>query len=316
MSRFGRPLCLSFAVLLCGPALSDAVAQQPACGQVVTQNVRLVQNLRCPDTNGLIVGADGITIDLDGHGIQQGIGSRGPGVAIDDSAGHDGVTVKNGSVGADGTGIRLVGASGTRLIDVSTAAGVFGISIEGGGGNQIVRGDISGFVGIGVSHSDFLRVTDAKVRSTQQGIRFSGSSAVIARNTVPGGISVAGNGNRLTDNVVDGALDAGIRIISGAENVVARNWVVNTRPVISNEDATGDGIHVDAFTAGTVISRNIAVGNGDDGIDLDSAGARLVRNLANGNADLGIVAPPGTQATGNLASGNGNSAQCVGVTCG
>ena len=179
-----------------------------------------------------------------------------------------------------------------------------------------MRGDISGFAGIDVSHSDFLRVTDAEVRSTQEGIRFSGSSAVIARNTVPGGISVAGNGNRLTDNVVDGALDAGIRIISGAENVVARNWVVNTQPVISNEDATGDGIHVGAFTAGTVISRNIAVGNGDDGIDVDSAGARLVRNLANDNADLGIVALPGTQATGNLASGNGNPAQCAGVTCG
>ena len=67
----------------------------------------------------------------------------------------------------------------------------------------------------------------------------------------------------------------------------------------------GDARVLDTGTAGTVISRNIAVGNGDDGIDLDSAGARLVRNLANDNADLGIVAPPGTQAPGNLASGNG-----------
>ena len=316
MARLGRPICLSLAVLFLGPAVGTAFAQQPTCGQVVTQNVRLEQNLGCPDTNGLVVGADGITIDLNGHAIQQGIGIRGSGIAIDDRGGFDGVTVKNGNVGADGDGIRLVGASGTRLINVSTAAGVSGITIEGGGGNRIVRGDIGGFAGIDVTRSDFLRITDTTVSSTQEGIRFSGSSAVIARNTVPGGIEVAGNGNRVSGNVVVGALDAGIAIVSGANNVVARNWVVDTEPVIPNEDSTGDGIHVGAFTAGTVVRENIAVRNGDDGIDLDSSGARLERNLANDNADLGIDARPGTSAPGNLASGNGNPAQCAGISCG
>jgi hypothetical protein len=169
MARLGPPVCLSLAVLFLGPAVGAAFAQQPTCGQVVTQSVRLAQNLACPNTNGLVVGADGITIDPNGHAIQQGIGFRGSGVAIDDRGGFDGVTVKNGNVGADGDGIRLVGASGTRMINVSTAAGVSGISIEGGGGNRIVQGDIGGFAGIDVTRSDFLRITDTTVSSAQEG---------------------------------------------------------------------------------------------------------------------------------------------------
>jgi hypothetical protein len=33
-------------------------------------------------------------------------------------------------------------------------------------------------------------------------------------------------------------------------------------------------------------------------------------------ADLGIDARPGTSAAGNIAHGNGNPAQCAGITCG
>jgi hypothetical protein len=42
-----------------GQAMGSAVAQQPACGQVVTTDERLDQNLVCPPSTGLIVGAHG-----------------------------------------------------------------------------------------------------------------------------------------------------------------------------------------------------------------------------------------------------------------
>jgi hypothetical protein len=39
-------------------------------------------------------------------------------------------------------------------------------------------------------------------------------------------------------------------------------------------------------------------------------------NTANNNGNLGILAVPGTiDGGGNNASGNGNPAQCVGVSC-
>ena len=56
--------------------------------------------------------------------------------------------------------------------------------------------------------------------------------------------------------------------------------------------------------------------NSDDGIDTDNPQTTITGNIANNNGDLGIEAVPGTtDGGGNLASGNGNPAQCVGVSC-
>jgi parallel beta-helix repeat protein len=45
------------------------LAISPSCGQVVTQNVVLTSNLNCADSDGLIVSASDIVIDLNGHTI-------------------------------------------------------------------------------------------------------------------------------------------------------------------------------------------------------------------------------------------------------
>jgi parallel beta-helix repeat protein len=45
------------------------LALSPSCGQVITQNVVLTSNLNCADTDGLIVNAGDIVIDLNGHTI-------------------------------------------------------------------------------------------------------------------------------------------------------------------------------------------------------------------------------------------------------
>ena len=48
---------------------SQPLAISPSCGQVITQNVVLTSNLNCADSDGLIVGASDIVIDLNGHTI-------------------------------------------------------------------------------------------------------------------------------------------------------------------------------------------------------------------------------------------------------
>jgi len=51
------------------PAQVQPLAISPSCGQVITQNVILTSNLNCAETDGLIVNAGDIVIDLNGHTI-------------------------------------------------------------------------------------------------------------------------------------------------------------------------------------------------------------------------------------------------------
>ena len=95
---------------------------------------------------------------------------------------------------------------------------------------------------------------------------------------------------------------------NATNNRVEKNDVLGTR--------LGDGIVVAADSSGTQITKNVANGNADDGIDVDNPATTVTENTANDNADLGIEAVPGTtDGGGNRASGNGNPAQCTGVSC-
>jgi nitrous oxidase accessory protein NosD len=87
MPFFLVSLVVVFTILTLQPISSNAQTQQeapqlqtqqasqqplaisPSCGQVITQNVILTSNLNCADSDGLIVGASDIVIDLNGHTI-------------------------------------------------------------------------------------------------------------------------------------------------------------------------------------------------------------------------------------------------------
>src|SRR5215208_4535876 len=51
------------------PSDSQPLAISPSCGQVITQNVILTSNLNCAESDGLIVGASDVVVDLNGHTI-------------------------------------------------------------------------------------------------------------------------------------------------------------------------------------------------------------------------------------------------------
>ena len=63
-----------------------------SCGEVIKQSVKLTSNLDCK-TDGLIIGADGITVDLNGHTI------KGPGVS----------TSKVGAMLSDKDNVNIIG---------------------------------------------------------------------------------------------------------------------------------------------------------------------------------------------------------------
>ena len=80
--------------------------------------------------------------------------------------------------------------------------------------------------------------------------------------------------------------------------------------------AAVDGLLVESTASDTVLDRNVAIGAGDDGIDVDNPATALTGNLGVRNGDLGIEAVAGvTDGGGNRAAANGNPAQCTNIAC-
>lgn len=357
----------------------QAFASRVSCGQTITKDTRLTKDLvDCPG-NGIVIGADRITLDLNGHAID-GVGSD---VGVDNSAGHEGVSVEGGSIRDFATGIVVLGASDNRLRRLSSSHNLFGgllvvesrrTQIEGSTitanglttdqaglivfdsseirieRNLVVfNGDIGMFlIGVNASRAERNSISG----NPEAGIVFEGSGNAVSRNRVlknGDGIIVSGNANTVVGNQIedasgceDGGCGAGIAIESGARNVVEGNDIAraaregirvnNFDPetplsgtvirgnVVRNAGVDGIAIATELGAPGavtnTLVGHNIAVGAGDDGIDVDSPATTLTGNLAIHNGDLGIEAAPGvSDGGGNKARANGNRAQCTNVAC-
>src|SRR5262245_53249263 len=98
-----------------------------SCGDTITTDTTLHQDLvKCPNV-GILVGADNVTLDLNGHTID-GDGAPTPGcdpnVAFCDigvaTEGQRGVTVKNGSVRDFEAGVVTFDTRRARLLRIST----------------------------------------------------------------------------------------------------------------------------------------------------------------------------------------------------
>ena len=94
------------------------LAISPSCGQVITQNVVLTSNLNCADSDGLIVGASDIVIDLNGHTISgpdadsQEKTSSKVGVMIPNM---NNVVVQDGTIHGFQAGILMTGSQNVEL---------------------------------------------------------------------------------------------------------------------------------------------------------------------------------------------------------
>ncbi len=97
------------------------LAISPSCGQVITQNVILTSNLNCADSDGLIVGASDIVIDLNGHTISgpdvdsQEKTSSKVGVMIPNM---NNVVVQDGTIQGFQAGILMTGSQNVELSNI------------------------------------------------------------------------------------------------------------------------------------------------------------------------------------------------------
>jgi parallel beta-helix repeat protein len=94
------------------------LAISPSCGQVITQNVVLTSNLKCADSDGLIVGASDLVIDLNGHTISgpdvdsQEKTSSKVGVMIPNM---NNVVVQDGTIEGFQAGILMTGSQNVEI---------------------------------------------------------------------------------------------------------------------------------------------------------------------------------------------------------
>jgi hypothetical protein len=266
------------------------------CGTHVDTSIKLgIEPGFCAGTNGIIVEADDITIDLNGHLYH---GDRTAGTIGIDVASHHNVTIKNGIIQGFGTGIATDdGSDGLKIVNVE------------------IRDSVA--TGIDVLGSGAVIDKTVVVRNTGPGILFHGaaSGAKVSSTFVIGnnglGLASAAPGMKLKNVTSAGNLDDGIRLNGDGDGTV--------QGAVASANG-GAGVEISGEFGRFVpssVKKTCAAGNATDGISLeaDNAAMTLDSNFAGGNGNAGIVLlnePDGTLVKKNLLLGNGNTGLFLG----
>jgi parallel beta-helix repeat protein len=328
----------------------SAFAATLACGDAVTTSVVLTQDLTDCAGDGLVVAADGITVDLGGHIVDGTFADDSVGVRND---GFHGVTITNGTVQQFERGVYLANGANNGQVRQLTVQfnGSDGIAVTRSTGDQIINNaSLDNFTGIVVSDSTHILVEKNTSEVNQEsginlvgtrGSRVTGNQVHLNDQLVEvsfGGITLSdSSGNRVDGNESSVGSGYGIALFGSDGNMIAKNLMgklgsdgnnFNGIALYSGSDRNTlrentaaqngmDGIFIAAGATGNLVKSNVANGNNDDGIEADDPSTTITANTAKGNGDLGIEAVPGVVDGGrNTASGNGNPAQCVNVVCG
>jgi hypothetical protein len=244
--------------------------------------------------------------------------ATGPGVVVFDSERN---RVRHNRVhDVEGPGVLVAGASSRSLVDANrlTRTGGPGVLVEA----VDEQGDRRVPTGVVVAGNRMTSTWDGVVVGEADG-------AVVRRNAISGrtcgdparcgwGVAIDGASDVLVAaNTIVGKEDEGVLVGVPPDQEPSPRAV--ERNVVSGNRVVGggvDGIVVSANAVDTLLRANTALRNGDDGIEVLSPSTTVARNRAFRNAGLGIEAPAGVlDAGGNRAGGNGDPAQCTGVTC-
>jgi parallel beta-helix repeat protein len=327
------------AVMTLGAGLGQAGPTTVVCGQVITQNTHVGNDLlNCP-ADGLVIGANNINLDLGGHLIDGDGVNVATDDGIDNTGGFDNVKIKHGRIQQFSQGVRLVGATQNKVEHLTVLQTTRGIVLQTlSNDNKIAHNKVSGnFDGIHLTGSDTNKIdhNDVFGNTASAIVLITGSDNNKvdhnrAHDNPSWGITQdASNGNSYKHNKVYNNNIAGIEPFNSTNLRFEHNDVSHNRIGIElyNTDSsfltenkiksnTLDGIHTFNGSSGNLLLKNRSDKNGDDGIDIADAGNTITKNHADKNTDLGIVAVAGNVDGGkNKARHNGNPLQCVGVSC-
>jgi CSLREA domain-containing protein len=292
----------TFAVRAIDPELNDdptpasftwtitppPVAASVSCGQLITTSTRVTNDLVDCLGNGLVIGAGGITLDLDGHTVD-GTG-LGAGVL---NNGHDNVAITNGLVQEFDVGMQLGdGTAGNvvseMMLQLNQVAGI-----------QLTDADAAG-------HGNTIRANT--LIDNEEGIwLFDGTQVALVRsNTIVSssgdGIRVeASNGNQIEDNTVSESSGAGVALVASSGNTVTGN-------TLSVNSGAGIAVGDSGFPANdNLVEGNTITGSSGAGISVvESSGNELIGNVATlgGSAGIELELAQDTIVRGNESTGN------------
>jgi parallel beta-helix repeat protein len=324
MRSLGRTHLLALAAggcLCLGAGTAGAGTPAITCGSTLTKSTTLSADLlHCPGT-ALVIGADGITLNLGGHTISGTNAQGSEGIAND---GHAGVHIVGSGRISDfrlngvglrkapksvvrGLTIRRIGAGGVEGEPVSA-----GIALVDSPASQVVANDVANDVkayqsdGADVLNSRGSLVSGNKLSHNV----WNGLALINSAGSRIAGNSLDDNGNNGTE--VNGASDSSSVTGNNADGNKAIGIVVgaaqNVR-VVGNT-ATGNDTGMFFFDLhGSLIGKNSAKGN-RAGIELTggqsgSDSNQLTGNTASRNGETGIGVVDG--ANDNVVSGNTTS---------
>lgn len=337
-------------LLVAGAAPASAEPRGPHCGQVVRGDVTLTADVTGCSGDGLVVGATGVTINLNHHRL-------------------------SGRDVAGSTGVRDKGYSDLRIVGGRIEHFDVGVSMQGADRLVMADSQLDNLPSMGVllvDSADGLVVRTSASRAAQTGIQlasvtgytffgnalshngdgivlYASSHNLLVHNTSSdsgAGITLVhhSNHNAIVGNVTDREQDTGVLLDDHADdNLILENRAEGSafagiavgasdrNQVRDNRtnNNLGSGIAIVDSASDTRVSGNQADRNGtsppgcvpdcpllDDGIHVDAASTTLTANRASKNADLGIDAVAGVRDGGrNVARDNGDPRQCVNVTC-
>jgi hypothetical protein len=124
-------MILALVAVCLALSAGQASANHVGCGDTITADTTLDGDLLDCPSNGILIGADGISLDLNGHTIE------GDGELTEDcpegepcdlgvlSDGHAGVTIRDGSVRGFAVAAIIGGAPDNRLLHLSLTGSTF-----------------------------------------------------------------------------------------------------------------------------------------------------------------------------------------------
>jgi large repetitive protein len=325
---------LAVAVLVAGVAASGAMAigggralaSQVSCGDTITADTTLDSDLvDCPN-HGIVIGADNVTLDLNGHLVD---GDGTPAAGCDAQMepcdfglfndGHDGVTVMHGSVREFAAGVLFGTATGkarhNRVLGVASARNEFiGLGIfsqirslvrnSSGDGSLDREGN-----GLALGDSNHVRIVNNSFR----------------HNAHVGIVTFESTRNLIQGNLFSRNADEGILMEGGDRFQVRRNRFVRdditlgpgSRNVISHNRISRprDGIRVEKGHD-NLVAHNVVVDARHAGITLGihdpfigGAHNTVLGNVVKGSRVDGIVVVRKDRRsllTGNIVIGSGD----------
>ncbi|MCW2802341.1 MAG: copper-binding protein [Propionibacteriaceae bacterium] len=279
----GRVACTAVVIaLMVGSSAAVGAASAQAstlrCGDTITTDTTLTHDLlNCP-ANGLVIGADDVTLDLNGHTIDGILGAGCAGmpegedcrIGVDNRGGFSRLTVRGGTI---------------RQF-------VFGVETLRGAGNALRHLSVSQIVGTGivVGNSADAVIEKNSLSDTRAGgiVLYGSRRAAIAGNSVTGGFGpgiylVRTERTRIQGNRVT-AKEDGIGVGFGSShNTVRGNVVVRTGMAI---DLGGENLG-GAVARGNRVERNLLVTNADGIVVRHAADSIIDRNRVSGTGFFG-----------------------------